>query len=63
MAEKGQKAMGNHILKPLTFTVIMLSSIQTVEIFQKLTLFLILVETSNFYAGQAKMTKKGVLNQ
>ena len=31
--------MKNHILKPLTFTLIMLSSIQTVEIPQILTVF------------------------
>ena len=37
--KKGKNAIKNHILKPLTFTLIMLSSIQTVEIPQKLTVF------------------------
>ena len=47
--KKAKNVMKNHILKPFTFTLIMLSSIQTVEISQKLTVVLIiLVETSNF---------------
>ena len=39
LAKKAKNAMKNHILKPFTFTLIMLSSIQTVEIPQKLTVF------------------------
>ena len=37
--QKTPKCNENHILKRLTFTLIMLSSIQTVEIPQKLTFF------------------------
>ena len=39
LAKEAKNAMKNHILKPLTFTLIMLSSKQTVEISQKLTVF------------------------
>ena len=56
--------MKNHILKPPTFTLIMLSSIQPVRIPKKITVFLIiLVKTSKFSDGQAKMAKNGGLNQ
>ena len=56
--------MINHILKPPTFTLIMLSSIQPVRIPKKITVFLIiLVKTSKFSDGQAKMAKNGGLNQ
>ena len=52
----------NHILKPLTFTLIMLLSIQPVKIPEKITVFLIiLVERSIFSVGRAKMQKNGVL--
>ena len=54
--------MKNHILKPPTFTLIMLLSIQPVKIPEKITVFLIiLVESSIFSAGRAKMPKNGVL--
>ena len=50
--------MKNHILKPPTFTLIMLLSIQPVKIPEKITVFLIiLVESSIFSAGRAKMPK------
>ena len=56
--------MKNHILKPATFTLIMLSSIQQVRIPKKITVFLIiLVKTSKFSDGRAKMAKNGGLNQ
>ena len=41
--KKAKNAMKNHILKPLTFTLIMFSSMQTVEIPQKLTIVLIIL--------------------
>ena len=61
----GQKnALKNHILKPQTFTLIMLSSIQTAGIPQKLTVFFNnSCRNFKFYVGRAKMTKTGVLNQ
>ena len=56
--------MKNHILKHPTFTLIMLSSIQPVRIPKKITIFLIiLVKTSKFSDGRAKMAKNGGLNQ
>ena len=56
--------MKNHILKPPTFTLIMLSSIQPVRIPKKISVFLIiLVKTSKFSDGRAKMAKNGGLNQ
>ena len=56
--------MKNHILKPPTFTLIMLSSIQPVRIPKKITVFLIiLVKTSKFSDGRAKMAKNWGLNQ
>ena len=56
--------MKNHILKSPTFTLIMLSSIQPVRIPKKITVFLIiLVKTSKFSDGRAKMAKNGGLNQ
>ena len=56
--------MKNHILKPPTFTLIMLSSIQPVRIPKKITVFLIiLVKTSKISDGRAKMAKNGGLNQ
>ena len=59
-----KKIMKNHILKPPTFTLIMLSSIQPVRIPKKITVFLIiLVKTSKFSDGRAKMAKNGGLNQ
>ena len=62
--KNAKKVMKNHILKPPTFTLIMLSSIQPVRIPKKITVFLIiLVKTSKFSDGRAKMAKNGVLNQ
>ena len=59
-----KKVMKNHILKPSTFILIMLSSIQPVRIPKKITVFLIiLVKTSKFSDGRAKMAKNGGLNQ
>ena len=56
--------MKNHILKPPTFNLIMLSSIQPVIIPKKITVFLIiLVKTSKFSDGRTKMAKNGGLNQ
>ena len=56
--------MKNHILKPPTFTLIMLLSIQPDKIPEKITVFfIILVKSSIFYAGRAKMPKNGVLIQ
>ena len=56
--------MKNHILKPPSFTLIMLLSIQPVKIPVKITVFLIiLVESSFFSVGRAKMPKIGVLIQ
>ena len=55
--------MKNDILKPPTFTLIMLLSIQPVKIPEKITvLLIILVESSIFSVGRAKMPKNGVLN-
>ena len=55
--------MKNHILPP-TFTLIMLLSIQPVKIPEKITVFLIIiVESSIFSVGLAKMPKNGVLFQ
>ena len=56
--------MKNLILKPPTITLIMLLSIQPVKIPEKITVFLIiLVESSIFSVGRAKMPKNGVLIQ
>ena len=56
--------MKNLILKPPTFTLIMLLSIQPVKIPEKITVFLIiLLESSIFSMGRAKMAKNGVLIQ
>ena len=55
--------MKNHILKPPTFSLIMLLSIQPVKISEKITVFLlILVESSIFSVGQAKISKKWGFN-
>ena len=55
--------MKNHILKPPIFTLIMLLSIQLVKIPEKITVFLIiLVESSIFSVGRAKMPKKWGFN-
>ena len=62
--KNAKKVMKNHILKPPTFTLIMLTSIQPVRIPKKITVFLIiLVKTSKFSDGRAKMAKNGGLNQ
>ena len=63
--QKMQKnVMKNHILKPPTFTLIMLLSIQPVKIPEKITVFLIiLVKSSIFSSGRAKMPQNGVLIQ
>ena len=62
--KNGKKVMKNHILKPPTFTLIMLSSIQPVRIPKKKTVFLIiLVKTPKFSDGRAKMAKNEGLNQ
>ena len=62
--KNAKKVMKNHILKPPTFTLIMLSSIQPVRFPKKITVFLIiLVKTSKFSDGRAKMAKNGGLNQ
>ena len=66
LAKKMQKknVMKKHKLKPPTFTLIMLSSMQPFKIPQKLTEFLIiLVESSIYLDGRATMTINGVLNQ
>ena len=55
--------MKNHILKPPTFTLIMLLTIQPVKIPEKITGFLIiLIESSFFSVGRAKMPKKWSFN-
>ena len=62
--KNAKNVMKNHILKPPTFTLIMLLSIQPVKIPEKITVFLIiLVESSFFSIGRAKMPKNGVLIQ
>ena len=62
--KNAKKVMKYYILKPPTFTLIMLSSIQPVRIPKKITVFLIiLVKTSKFSDGRAKMAKNGGLNQ
>ena len=62
--KNAKEVMKNHILNPPTFTLIMLSSIQPVKIPKKITVFLIiLVKTSKFSDGRAKMAKNGGLNQ
>ena len=62
--KNAKKVMKNHILKPPTFTLIMLSSIQPVRIPKKITVFLIILgKTSKFSDGRAKMAKNGGLNQ
>ena len=54
--KNAKNVMKNHILKPPTFTLIMLLSIQPVKIPEKITVFLIiLVESSIFSVGRAKM--------
>ena len=51
--------MKNHILKPPTFTLIMLLSIQPVKIPEKITVFLIiLVENSFFFRWTGKNAKQ-----
>ena len=60
--KNAKNEMKNHILKPPTFTLIMLLSMQPDKIPEKITVFLIiLVESSIFSVGQAKMPKNGVL--
>ena len=55
--------MKNHILKPPTFTLIMLLSIQPVKIPEKITVFLIiLVESSFFFRWTGKNVKKWGFN-
>ena len=55
--------MKNHILKPPTFTLIMLLSIQPVKIPEKITVFLIiLVESSFFFLWTGKNAKKWGFN-
>ena len=55
--------MRNHTLKPPTFTLIMLLSIQPVKIPEKITaFFIILVESSIFSVGRAKIPKKRGFN-
>ena len=62
--KNAKNVMKNHILKTLTFTLIMLLSIQPIKIPEKMTVFLIiLVESSIFSVGRAKMPKNGVLSQ
>ena len=54
----------SHIETSYMFTLIMLLSIQPVKIPEKITVFfIILVESSIFSVGQAKMPKNGVLIQ
>ena len=54
--------MKNHTLKPPTFTLIMLLSIQPVKIPEKITaFFIILVESSIFFPSDGqKCQKKGL---
>ena len=60
--KNAKNEMKNHKLKPPTFTLIMLLSIQPVKIPEKITVFsIILVESSIFSVGRAKMQKNGVL--
>ena len=62
--KNAKKVMKNHILKPPTFTLIMLSSIQPVKIPEKITVFLNnSCKSSIFSVGRAKMPKNGVLIQ
>ena len=62
--KNAKNVMKNHILKPPTFTLITLLSIQSVKIPEKITVFLIiLVESSIFSVGRTKMPKNGVLIQ
>ena len=64
LQKNAKNVMKNHILKPPTFILIMLLSIQPVKIPEKITVFLIiLVESSIFSVGRAKMQKNGVLIQ
>ena len=59
-----KNVMKNHILKPPTLTLIMLLSIQPIKIPENITVFLIiLVKSSIFSVGRAKMPKNGVLIQ
>ena len=58
--KNAKNVMKNHILKPPRFTLIMLLSIQPVKNPEKIAVFLIiLVESSIFSVGRAKMPKKG----
>ena len=51
--------MKNHILKPPTFTLIMLLSIQSVKIHEKITVFLNnSCRKFNFFRGTGKNAKK-----
>ena len=62
--KNAKNVMKNHILKPPTFTLIMLLSLPPVKIPEKITVFLIiLVKSSIFTVGRAKMPKNGVLIQ
>ena len=62
--KNAKNVMKNHILKTPTFTLIMLLIIQPIKIPEKMTVFLIiLVESSIFSIGRAKMPKNGVLSQ
>ena len=61
--KNAKNVMKNHILKTLTFTLIMLLPIQPVKIPEKITVVLIiLVESSIFSVGRAKMPKKWGFN-
>ena len=61
--KNAKNVMKNHILKPPTFTLIMLLSIQPVKIPEKITVFLIiLVESSIFFRWTGKNAKKWGFN-
>ena len=59
--KNAKNVMKNHILKPPTFTLLMLLSIQPVKIPEKITVFLIILVESSIFS--AKMPKNGVLIQ
>ena len=60
--KNAKNVMKTHILKPPTFTLIMLLSIQPVKIPEKITVFLIILVESSIFR-RAKMPKNGVLIQ
>ena len=56
--KNAKNEMKNHILKPPTFTLIMLLSIQPVKIPEKITVFLIILVEIQFFPLDGQKCKK-----